>query len=288
MEFTSSAVELFEVAIDSFGVIQLARDFEQEFATCQLKLDILQLRLSRWGEVSGINKTVIKEATRDGQLTVRKNQPGHPTKDSAEHYLVSIKDLLDKTKYKADQMRASVAASGAQIVDPDSKVPNHLKVVRRKFHESLRKRKSQGAQAVHSIQLVFYKKDHFEEFIGYIISLLNSLEQLFPDQAERFQQLSREECLGITKPNLEELEEINDKCDPWMKRTVDEGIALGNDAGRITINQKENVGQTMGVLHGDVHVSGWNSGPGSLTIHYDAQGRAENVPKHSPPVQRRA
>ncbi|KAL1619773.1 hypothetical protein SLS54_006369 [Diplodia seriata] len=264
MEFTSSAVELFRVAIDCFGVIQLARNFDQEFATCQLKLDILQLRLSRWGEVSGINKSAVKEAARDGQVTGRKDQLGHSTEDSAEHYLTSIRDLLDKTKYKADRMRPSGGASGDQVVDPNSKIPNHLKVVRTKFHECLRKRRAQGAQAVHSIQWVFYKKDHFEKFIEDIASLLDSLEQLFPDQAEKFQQLSREECQGITKPNLEELEEINDKCDPWMEKTVEEGLALGNDAGRISISQKQNVGQTTGVLHGNVHVSGWNSGPGSL------------------------
>ena len=46
---------LFNNAVQCFEFVQLSRNFGKDFQTCQLKLDIAQLRLSRWGAALGLS-----------------------------------------------------------------------------------------------------------------------------------------------------------------------------------------------------------------------------------------
>ncbi|KAF9767059.1 hypothetical protein IL306_000423 [Fusarium sp. DS 682] len=50
-----SVAALFNNAVDCFEYIQLRHSFGTDYQTCQLKLDIARLRLSRWGEAVEIN-----------------------------------------------------------------------------------------------------------------------------------------------------------------------------------------------------------------------------------------
>ncbi|KAF7586052.1 hypothetical protein BBP40_009634 [Aspergillus hancockii] len=62
MDTANAAIGLFQFAIKTLGRIQLARGFQDDFETHQLKLDIIQLRLSPWGEIASIT-TIDKNRT---------------------------------------------------------------------------------------------------------------------------------------------------------------------------------------------------------------------------------
>jgi hypothetical protein len=51
-----SVAALFNNCVDCFGYIQLGRHFAEDYQRCQLKIDIAQTRLSRWGMAVAVNE----------------------------------------------------------------------------------------------------------------------------------------------------------------------------------------------------------------------------------------
>ncbi|KAJ6785589.1 hypothetical protein PWT90_00461 [Aphanocladium album] len=50
-----SVAALFNNAVECFGYIQQGRHYGRDYERCQLKLDIIQARLTKWGDTVGIN-----------------------------------------------------------------------------------------------------------------------------------------------------------------------------------------------------------------------------------------
>jgi hypothetical protein len=46
---------LFNNALDCFQQVRIAKNFGRDFETYQCKLNLLELRLSQWGEATGIS-----------------------------------------------------------------------------------------------------------------------------------------------------------------------------------------------------------------------------------------
>ncbi|OAR02540.1 hypothetical protein LLEC1_02443 [Akanthomyces lecanii] len=53
-----SVAALFNNAVQCFGYVQLGRHYGRDYERCQLKLDILQARLIKWGDTVGIHDDV--------------------------------------------------------------------------------------------------------------------------------------------------------------------------------------------------------------------------------------
>ncbi|KAF7918342.1 hypothetical protein EAE99_008938 [Botrytis elliptica] len=219
MDGVSTAISLFQFAVDTLGYIQLAREFKDDFETHQLKLDIIQLRLSRWGEIAG--------------LTITSN----PSKNASGYTY----DLAS-TPYK----RNSWSYPGSLI----ERSAGSKKKIRVRFMGFLGKRKCQASKVIEGIKWVFYKKDHFDKFVESICKLIDDLENIIPENdREKLRELSDEECMGISKSNLEELKEVVEGCDPWLGSSVDE--KLNNSGAGTVINQSHNTGSTVGIHNGD-------------------------------------
>ncbi|KAK5705916.1 hypothetical protein LTR17_021247 [Elasticomyces elasticus] len=50
-----SIAAIFNNCVDCFGYIQMGRTFGRDFETCQIRLDLARIHLSRWGESVSIN-----------------------------------------------------------------------------------------------------------------------------------------------------------------------------------------------------------------------------------------
>ncbi|KAF2136438.1 uncharacterized protein K452DRAFT_292415 [Aplosporella prunicola CBS 121167] len=270
MEIASGAIGIFNFAIDCIGRIQLARDFEDDFATYQLKLDLLQIRLSRWGEVAGINNNQISRpapqpSSNKANGDDSKGTDASPAK-KAEEIIGCIEDVVYRAQRDAKKTKAKLAACSDQTLDPESYVPNDLKKIRAKLRECLRRRRAQVMKTASSIKWAFYDKNHLEKFINNISALVTELENLFPEEVQqKLRELSKEECKGISRSNLEELKEIVHECDPWLDGAVDEELkhALG---GGTYITQSHNTGMVTGMHYGDIN--GVSNGNGNKTKNY--------------------
>ncbi|KAB2573820.1 Heterokaryon incompatibility protein S [Lasiodiplodia theobromae] len=252
MEFATGTVNLFNVALDFFERIQLARDFQKDFAIHQIKLDIIQLRLSRWGEVTAIN--------RQGQNA--QTTSNCPDLDwQAAGILEQIRDTYEKAQEDANSMRPGSNALEEAPLDPETHINDRLKRLRTKLRHCLRKSTSDAAQLGHRIKWAFYKKSHFEGFVEDISALLDALEQLLPEDARKqLQELSKAECEDLGKPALETLRDVVEDCDPWMKLAVSEELSKGSYAGVKFVNKGTNYGQQSTIHNGSVEINGASYG----------------------------
>ncbi|KAK8218606.1 prion-inhibition and propagation-domain-containing protein [Phyllosticta capitalensis] len=245
----STAIGLFNFAIDCFGRIQIARGFEDDFAIYQLKLDILQLRLSRWGVVVGINES--------GNSTIKDDITDL---NSPAGILGSIKKIL----LRAQRDGANKLNPGDKPFDSDSDMPDDLKGIRTRLKECLKKRVVRAEVAVESFKWAFYKKAKLEDFIANITSLITALEaHLSPDLEAKLRELSKDECKGIDKPDLQELQSIVEESDPWLKKAVGEQLENVPGGASYNINMSHIKGTATGVHNGDVN--GQTIGDGSRT-----------------------
>ncbi|TGO79948.1 hypothetical protein BELL_0018g00010 [Botrytis elliptica] len=81
MDGVSTAISLFQFAVDTLGYIQLAREFKDDFETHQLKLDIIQLRLSRWGEIAGL--TITSNPSKNARSLIERSAGSKKATDKA-------------------------------------------------------------------------------------------------------------------------------------------------------------------------------------------------------------
>ena len=72
----ATVTTLFQTAVDCSEYIQLGKAFSSDLQTCYLRLDSIQLRLSRWGEAVGLGvETVSAEPLENASLSSENIQP---------------------------------------------------------------------------------------------------------------------------------------------------------------------------------------------------------------------
>ncbi|KAK8167969.1 prion-inhibition and propagation-domain-containing protein [Phyllosticta citrichinensis] len=254
MDAANSAIGLFNFAIDTFKNIQLARQFEKQFGSYQLKLDIIQVRLSRWGQVALVNEILTVEGK------------GEDVADSpsskAKSILSDIEDLLYSAQREAKHIEEKMKGSD-QILDPNS-IPRDLQKIRSKLHQFLHKRKIEAAKAYNGLKWAFYKKEQFEEFIKDISEHVAQLETLFPpEEHKKLVALSTEECKDIGKANLKSLKDVVQDTDPWLQKAVQDELEKNPGGDSYTITMSHVTGIATGIHHGDV--KGVSNGNGNTT-----------------------
>ncbi|KAI0847665.1 prion-inhibition and propagation-domain-containing protein [Daldinia vernicosa] len=268
MDIASSAIGLLNFAIECFNNIQLAREFEQEFSTYQLKLDVLQVRLSRWGEVLRSTNPSNSGSQAGDSRTARKKEPDDDADPAtkAHRILSEIQDTILSAQRHARRIETRLGVADKKLLDPEVYVPADLKKIRIRFRECVRRWKAKAGKVVEATKWAFYQRASFEKFVTDMSALVSDLENLFPEDArQKLSDLSKEECDGISKSNLEELKDIVEECDPWLGTAVDEMLQSRLSAGT-NITQSHNTGMVTGIHRGDVN--GVSNGNGNKTRNY--------------------
>lgn len=263
MDLASTTITLLDFAVSCLGRIQLAREFEHDFAKHQLQLNILQVRLTRWGELAGIKAK--------GDDTNASSQPMSERAQSADKLLTEIRDLFEAAQEQADKVKSKAAVSkdapADEPLDPQTNMTARLKRIQGELGQWVDRRMANVKQKATQIQWMFYKKDAFEKFVADLAELITALEDLFPQETreEQLGSLSKKECEDINNTNLQTLQEYVDGCDPWFASAAKEKLQNGRSAG-VSINQSHNVGQTTGIHNGNVN--GVSNGNGNKTTNY--------------------
>ncbi|KAF3068981.1 Heterokaryon incompatibility protein S [Daldinia childiae] len=268
MDIASSAIGLLNFAIECFNHIQLAREFEQEFSTYQLKLDVLQVRLSRWGEVlRNTNHSNSGSQAGDSRTTRHKESDDDADPAAKAHHILSeIQDTILSAQRHARRVETRLGAADKKLLDPELYVPADLKKIRIRFRECVRRWKAKAGKVIEATKWAFYQRVSFEKFVTDMSSLVSDLENLFPeDVRQKLSELSKEECNGISKSNLEELKDIVEECDPWLETAVDEMLQSRLSAGTY-ITQSHNTGMVTGIHRGDIN--GVSNGNNNKTRNY--------------------
>ncbi|KAI1658393.1 prion-inhibition and propagation-domain-containing protein [Daldinia decipiens] len=227
---TTTAISIFQIVIETLGRIQLAREFTDDFTACQLKLDITQLRLSRWGEIANIS--TIDDAHHNTNGPGKGSTGNDPILAEVKEILEGIQKHMELVQSEMSRLRRKITETDREVVEVDSSVQGDLKKIRNQFLKFLRKRELKVSKTIESIKWVFYKKDYFDKFIKSISERIQELEETIPEaDREKFLKLSNEECKGLGKSDLEVLKPIVGVCDPWLEESVNTELGVARDGG---------------------------------------------------------
>ncbi|KAJ3495969.1 hypothetical protein NLG97_g3007 [Lecanicillium saksenae] len=161
-----SVAALFNNAVECFGYIQLGRHYGRDYERCQLKLDIIQARLTKWGEAVGINNDT-RFAT------------ASPTDESTQRVRIVLEEisLLFQTAKKTSSRYdfENKAHSG-----PWPSLEIFQGVLRRKGKE--RQRASSFKQ---KMKWALYDAKEFQRLLTNLTGFVDDLEKLYPAEQQR-------------------------------------------------------------------------------------------------------
>lgn len=189
-----------------FGSVQMGENFGQSFQTSLLKMSVIRLRLTRWGESVGLaNLADIKSL--------------HQTKISADD-IPQVEELLDgildaftnamRTSQKYQKRHASVG-----VLDATKELDEASSSLHQTMSDLVKKRQG-NVELDSTADLTLYEEKNFKLLIQEVGDLVNDLVELFPAVEEDQRKLCQEEVTEMEKikdglPVLKEAAEGQDK-----------------------------------------------------------------------------
>jgi Prion-inhibition and propagation len=204
---------LFASCVECFDYVQLGRKFGSDYETSQLKLDLVKLRLSRWGESVRINgdpaaRLHVAVASSEDQETV-KRLLGH------------IHMLFEDAKNKSVRFQ--------QFARPDERELFAAQdgVTLQGFHQTVRilsNRRQKRTNWTKKVAWALYEKKQFNEVITDITTLVNELIDLFPAAQTSQQQICKVEVSEISasanEQNMTMLKDTASGVDDLMESVI--------------------------------------------------------------------
>ncbi|KAH8636217.1 hypothetical protein IG631_08052 [Alternaria alternata] len=183
---------LFNNAVDCFEYVQLGSAFGTDFQVSLLKLDILRLRLSRWGKSVGLdgdlsNAHAIKIAT-------------SPPEDveKAGNVLGQILELFAKMESKSKKYQSRTGETDGDLTVLD--LATNLEASGQSLHEKMRAMsiKRQNSTPLRpKVQWALYERKRFSVLLEDVTDLVNGLVECFPASREEQRRLCKTEASTI-------------------------------------------------------------------------------------------
>ncbi|KAG7294268.1 hypothetical protein NEMBOFW57_004338 [Staphylotrichum longicolle] len=209
-----SVAGLFNNCVDCFEYIQLGRHFERDYATCQLKLDVAKLRLTRWGEAVKIND----------DLRFQSIEPGEKSVKWAQSLIRQIIKLFDSAWETSNEYELVTDQQNLVVFEDKD-----MKPVERALHNQMkvmadRRLKRHATSLSKKIAWALYGRKSLERIIEGITGLIDGLEKAFPAEVEAV----RHKLVEI------EIEEVEDEASLTVLKDAAVGIdtALSNAAAQ--------------------------------------------------------
>ncbi|CRL18879.1 Ribosomal protein S16, conserved site [Penicillium camemberti] len=237
---------LFNDAVQSFEYIQMGANFGQSFQTSLLKLDVVRLRLTRWGKSVGLAK--VDDGVKPLQIT------NLPTEDreQVQDLLAQILELFEEAEGASKRLRRRNPT--VPVLDPAEELDSVSASLHQKMEDLAKKR--QGKSELEQDQLtIIYEEKNFIRLIEDISELVSGLVDLFPGIQEEQRKLCEEEVSGLNTSEavLPLLKEIAAGQDNLLSDTVvkviqstttytnsvvfsgpNSGFQIGNNSGKIS------------------------------------------------------
>lgn len=253
----SNITSLITTILQGVEYIQLARSFDDDLKVHQLRLDLIRLRLSRWGQATGILQPEKGgEDTELGQLP----NPENPQKardksfnvgdntDAIEDILSTINDVLEKAKKESKKMESN-AAGDSTSDDPDNELsPPRFQRLQLKIRQIVTRRYHRAGDHWKGAKWVLYKKDQCEALTTRLTELIDQLDKIAASE-EKLEELSREECDGMGD-SLKTLLEVVGEVDPLLVISATQKIDGEKMARGVSVSAGVNNGVQMGVNYG--------------------------------------
>lgn len=209
----------FSAVIEVFDYVQLGRRFGRDYQTSQLKLTLLRLRLSRWGEAVDVYN--------DPQLGDPSATPTEikVAKDTLQQILALFEDSC-KTSRK---FGVRDAAGSPRAVDPAAEPDLAAALAVENKMKSLAKRRQKGSSFSRLTSWAVHHGAALKTLIDDISALAGELEALFPAPKERTRALAEREVSVVQgEGEAKALALASDKLD----EVIHEAVAAAGGGGR--------------------------------------------------------
>lgn len=222
-----SVAGLFNNCVDSFGYVQLARNFGNDYQICQLRLNSYRNRLSRWGVVTKVQEDpryAVQPPPEDGDVG--------QTKDILEGIAMLFQGAEKKEKRYAQRVNLSV--EGREILDTTQMSPTGQRVHN---HQLAIATKRQVATSLFKKSYwALYDSKSFGKLLDDLSSLIQELEEQLPaDARDHCRRLVESEIADINdEPSLATLQDASKDSDELLLDSVNRKLVVicgSNKAG---------------------------------------------------------
>jgi hypothetical protein len=193
----------FTTCVDVFGYVQVGRHFGRDYQTGQLMLNLLGLRLSRWGKAVDVyNDPQLGNAS----ATTSETQ-------AAKDTIMQILALFEASnkaskKFKLRGSATSGITSGLPLGAGPGEPEDLAALALSNTMRALAIKRQKGTSVAKLVSWIINDSTELDRLISSISGLLSQLEALFPPPHEAQQQLAREEVANINGNN-EEIQALN-------------------------------------------------------------------------------
>ncbi|SCO78477.1 related to Heterokaryon incompatibility protein s [Fusarium oxysporum] len=231
-----SVAALFNNVVDCFEYIQLGRNFGEDYQTCQVKLDIARLRLSRWGDAVKINN--------DSRFTEVK--PSNNQVRVAKNTLEQLLNLFRNAHTESSNFKLGAGEEELALFDPSTNT-NQAVVALRNTMRDLAHKRQKTTSLSKKISWALYKQKAFMRLIEDIQELLDGLEAIFP-QREAYKRMVEIEIEEVGQgPGLQVLSDAAQETDDLLQEAASrrlEALSSSNtiDQAKVAGTAKVKVG----------------------------------------------
>ncbi|KAL6890080.1 prion-inhibition and propagation domain-containing protein [Trichoderma evansii] len=246
MEMLNEQSRIFNDAVQSFGYIQMGANFGKSFQTSLLKLDVLRLRLTRWGQSVGLANV---DDVKPFQIT--KLAP--EDREQVQGLLDQILELFADAEAASKRFKKRNGNSAAPVLDPAKELDSVSASLHQKMQDLSKKR--QGKSELEQDKWTVYDEKNFTRLIEDISELVDGLVDLFPGIQEEQRKLCEEEVceMNTNKDILPLLKEVAAGQDKLLTDTVikviqstttytnsvvfsgpNSGFQIGNNSGKVS------------------------------------------------------
>ncbi|CZR66741.1 related to Heterokaryon incompatibility protein s [Phialocephala subalpina] len=216
-----SVAALFNNCVDCFEYIQLGRHFALDFERCLLKLDIIKIRLGRWGQAVAINDN----------LCFATDSPDGVAARQVQAILEEIVLLFQTVQKSSKRYKIGAEQENLACLE-DKDMPPVLRRLHSRLGAVARQRQKQTS-LFKKAAWALYDAKNFDKLVKEITGLVESLEKLHPVETTRRRLAEMEIEVVDDEPSLLALQDVAAGTDSVLSEAVAqkiEGIAVRNYA----------------------------------------------------------
>ncbi|KAL9625285.1 MAG: hypothetical protein Q9160_000687 [Pyrenula sp. 1 TL-2023] len=215
-----AVVSAFNNAVQCFEFIQIARQFDKDFRTAILKLDIAKLRLCRWGRAVQLERIQNESKVSSICLSGTKEE-----QEKAKQLLEQIVELFEDAEKKSNRLQS--ASPGPQAYVGGDDLDRGAASLHRRLGKLSLKRFGSG-DLVKRAKWALHQEKFLNRLIDDVTDLLDGLTELFPASKKGRQTLYEEDGTDLGgDDNVTMLGPILTTYDPELKAAIEKKAKSG-------------------------------------------------------------
>ncbi|KAL6240401.1 hypothetical protein RBB50_012683 [Rhinocladiella similis] len=232
----------FNDAIQCFEYVQLARNFDQDFQTAILKLDIAKLRLSRWGQSVGLDQVV------EGMQSLPGVSGSADDHEKAKELLDQIVGLFEDAEHTSAKLKSP--GSDTKVYDTTHDLDEATTSLHKRL-EMLSLKRFKPGNVLKKAKWALHKEKSFNRLIQDTTELVSGLIELFPAAQPKQKHLCEEDGSELASDkNASLIAPIVAEQDPELSAAIKSQHFAGAQNFNITFAGSHNYGLQQGYFSG--------------------------------------